>query len=168
MGKPDDQGYPVRGIVRGEYLHLINFKPDRWPAGNPETGYLNCDGSPTKTLILSLNRSGESSLYWNLNFGKRSEEELYNLTEDPECLMNLADNPDHQALKTGLKTQLLHELEDQEDLRVFGRGDIFDTYEYADESTRDFYNRFMCGEIHADQAGWVNITDFETAVKKQK
>ena len=46
VGRPDDAGYPIRGIVKGGFLYLKNFKPERWPAGNPETGYLNVDGSP--------------------------------------------------------------------------------------------------------------------------
>ena len=50
IGRPEDQGYPIRGIVTGEFLYVKNFEPGRWPAGNPETGYLNCDGSPTKTV----------------------------------------------------------------------------------------------------------------------
>ena len=56
VGRPNDEGYPVRGILKDGYLYLRNFKPDRWPAGNPETGYLNCDGSPTKTYILNTRR----------------------------------------------------------------------------------------------------------------
>src|SRR5699024_4085168 len=52
VGRPHDWGYPIRGIVTKDYLYLHNFKTNRWPAGNPETGYLNVDGSPTKTNIL--------------------------------------------------------------------------------------------------------------------
>ena len=40
-----------------------------------------------------------------------------------------------------------------------GRGDIFLGYKYADENTRDFYNRYMAGE--PVKAGWVEETDFE-------
>ena len=54
VGRENDWGYPVRAIVQGRYFYSINFKPERWPAGNPETGYLNTDGSPTKTEILDL------------------------------------------------------------------------------------------------------------------
>ena len=53
VGRENDEGYPVRGIVKGNYFYSRNFKPHRWPAGNPETGYLNTDGSPTKTEILN-------------------------------------------------------------------------------------------------------------------
>jgi hypothetical protein len=33
-GRPGDAGYPVRGLVRDGFLYLINYKPERWPAGN--------------------------------------------------------------------------------------------------------------------------------------
>ena len=48
VGRPNDEGYPVRGIIQGDYAYTINFKPDRWPVGNPETGYLNTDGRPNQ------------------------------------------------------------------------------------------------------------------------
>jgi len=161
VGRPDDQGYPVRGIIRNGFLYLKNFKPDRWPAGNPETGYLNCDGSPTKTLILNMKRSGRSDYFWDLSFGKRPEEELYNIISDPECLNNLAGNPDFESVKKSLSSQLEEELIQQGDPRIQGRGDIFDNYIYAEERTRDFYNRFMRGEVFPGTAGWVDSTDFE-------
>ena len=58
VGRQNDNGYPVRGIITDQYFYSINFKPERWPAGNPETGYLNTDGSPTKSEILNLKRKG--------------------------------------------------------------------------------------------------------------
>ena len=53
-GRPGDQGYPIRGIVRGGWLYLCNLKPWLLPGGNPETGYRDIDSSPTKTAILQL------------------------------------------------------------------------------------------------------------------
>lgn len=47
---------------------------------------------------------------------------------------------------------------------MFGRGFLFDRYVYADEKTRNFYERFMRGE--KPQAGWVNRSDFETSAIK--
>ena len=38
VGRPNDWGYPIRGIIKNETLYLQNFEPSRWPAGNPETG----------------------------------------------------------------------------------------------------------------------------------
>lgn len=57
IGRPGDVGYPIRGIVKDDVLFLQNFEPTRWPACNPETGYLNVDSSPTKSLILDAHRA---------------------------------------------------------------------------------------------------------------
>jgi arylsulfatase A-like enzyme len=161
VGRPGDAGYPVRGIIKDGFLYLKNFKPDRWPAGNPETGYLNTDGGPTKTIILNLNRRNLSHDLWELNFGKRVEEELYNLVSDPECIINLAYENDYIVLKQNLKSQLVKELTEQEDPRILGHGDLFDNYVYAEERMRNFFERYMKGEVTKQAAGWVDSTDFE-------
>jgi len=161
VGRPDDEGYPVRGIIKDNYLYLRNFKNDRWPAGNPVTGYLNTDGSPTKSLILDMNRKGKGEILWKLNFGKRPFEELYRIDTDPECMKDLSQHPDHIAMKEKLGSQLVHELKEQGDPRVSGQGDVFDRYMYAEKKTRDFYNRYLKGEVHRKDAGWVDSTDFE-------
>ena len=159
IGRPQDQGYPIRGIVKGEFLYLQNFKPDRWPGGNPETGYLNTDGSATKTFILNQRRSGATDEFWKLCFGKRPDEELYQIGRDPACMTNLANSPEYQGIKEQLRTQMLTELEQQGDPRVLGNGDMLETYEYVDSKTQGFYERYMAGEDI--KAGWVNETDFE-------
>ena len=159
VGRPDDAGYPVRGIVKDKYLYLNNFKSGRWPAGNPETGYLNCDGSPTKTYILDTRRKKGITEYWQLNFGKRPAEELYDIELDPFCLNNLADNEKYQNIKTNLAGGLKQKLTLQGDPRILGNGDIFDNYIYRG-AVRNYYNRFMSGEKIA--AGWVSETDYET------
>ena len=97
LGRPNDQGYPVRAIRTPQYLYVRNYEPDRWPAGNPETSYPNCDNGPTKTLITS-----QFDAYYRLCFGKRPAEELYKVDEDPDCMKNLAADPSLQALKQQL------------------------------------------------------------------
>lgn len=71
FGRPNDEGYPVRGIVKNGQLFLENAEPTRWPCGNPETGYLDTDASPTKTFILQARRDKGSDPYWDLCFGRR-------------------------------------------------------------------------------------------------
>jgi N-sulfoglucosamine sulfohydrolase len=161
VGRPNDNGYPVRGIIEDGYLFLSNYNPERWPAGNPETGYLDCDGSPTKSLILNLRRSGISVGYWKTCFGKRGDEELYDLSKDPVCMTNLATNAAFNTLKRKLHDDLYLELLNQDDPRAYGKGDSFDRYPYADESVRNFYSRYMNGEISRKSAAWVDSTDFE-------
>ena len=43
---------------------------------------------------------------------------------------------------------------------MFGKGEVFEQYPYADERNRGFYERFLKGEKLT--AGWVNKSDFET------
>ncbi len=156
-GRPNDVGYPVRGIYRDGFLYLHNFEPSRWPMCDPITGYLNTDGSPTKTLVLAENRLGVNHWRWELNFGRRPAEELYDLRVDRDCMTNLAADPNHTSRRERMQQQLFAELKSQEDPRMFGQGAMFDRYPHL--SNPDFYGRFMKGE--KQNTGWVEDTDFE-------
>lgn len=160
VGRPNDWGYPIRGIRKGDYLLVLNFETDRWPAGNPETGYLNTDGGATKTQILSDRRETGINKYWDLCFGKRPQKELYNVVDDPFCINNLIDHPELSETTSNLEAKLIKELKKQKDPRMFGNGNIFDEYLYSNEADRNFYKRQMNGEN--PKAGWVNKTDFES------
>jgi arylsulfatase A-like enzyme len=159
VGRPHDWGYPIRGIVKDGWLYVRNFETNRWPAGNPETGYLNCDGGATKTFLLETHRQNAADAHWALAFGFRPGEELYDLQNDPDCLKNLASESAQAAKLAGLREQLFSELKAQGDPRMFGRGEVFEQYPYANAGQRNFYDRYMRGEKL--QAGWVERTDFE-------
>jgi arylsulfatase A-like enzyme len=157
VGRPHNWGYPIRGIVTADYLYLHNYEPVRWPAGNPETGYLDSDGSPTKTLILELGRLERTNRYWQLNFGLRPTDELYDLRLDRDCIRNLALHPAHAGRVGSLRERMKAELKAQGDPRMDGRGHVFD--DYKPTSGDGFYEKFMRGD--KVEAGWVNPTDFE-------
>lgn len=159
IGRPGDVGYPIRAIITGGLAYLRNFEPTRWPACNPETGYLNCDGGATKTVILDLHREQADNSHWALCFGKRPGEELYDLRRDPDCIHNLAGESSHAAIKAKLQNRLFEQLRRQGDPRMEGQGHIFDEYPHASAAHRNFYERYLRGEKL--QAGWVNPTDFE-------
>lgn len=161
IGRPYDWGYPIRGIIRDDHLYLRNYEPDRWPAGNPETGYLDTDGSPTKTTLLEAGRRDRSDRHWQLNFGMRPGPELYDLETDPDCVHNLAEAEDKAALRARLEAELTARLQEQGDPRMFGRGHVFDDYPIHTDATRNFHERFLNGELDKSKAGWVNPTDFE-------
>lgn len=159
VGRPDDQGYPVRAIIKGDYLYLKNYEPSRWPAANPETGYMDTDGSPTKTVIVNAGRRNRKDFYWQLSFGKRPTEELYNLKTDPYCVQNLAGKKDLQLFQNSLREQMEKELKQQKDPRILSKGYLFDQYLYAEPKVRDYYNRFKKGE--KIKAAWINESDYE-------
>lgn len=146
VGRPHDWGYPIRGIVKKDYLYILNFEPDRWPAGNPETGYPDTDGSPTKTVCLDARDNPEKFQYWQWNFGKRPKEELYHVSRDRQCMENLADRSAYASLKAELKQQLFDELQEQGDPRVSGKGNVFDEYDVCWPEYQNFYERYMSGE----------------------
>ncbi|MCX7046985.1 MAG: sulfatase, partial [Candidatus Sumerlaeota bacterium] len=161
IGRPRDEGYPVRGIVKDDTLYLHNFEPSRWPCVNPETGYLDSDGGPTKSEVLKARADPKQKRFWDACFGKRPQEELYDLKKDPDCINNLADHADFRVRAAQLKQQLFEELKAQEDPRMFGKGQVFDEYPHANEQMRGFYERTMKGE--KIKAGCVSDSDFEKA-----
>jgi len=160
-GRPKNQGYPIRSIIQDGFMYIYNFKPKLWPAGNPETGYLNTDGSPTKTNILNLRRNGIDWSFWLLCFGPHPQEELYQINIDRDCLVNLANAEPYRELKEKLKKKLFDNLNNQQDPRILGNGDIFDHYPFNEELDKNFYERFMKGKIKKYQTVWVNPDDYE-------
>jgi arylsulfatase A-like enzyme len=162
VGRPDDAGYPARGIITDDYFYVRNFKPDRWPAGPPQTGYLNVDGSPTKTAVLDARTDPDGARrFWEWSFGKRPPEELYRIASDPANVDNLADEPMYRGLKKRLRKRLVSQLEKQGDPRIMGDGDVFEEYRVGGAWQRNFYERYLRGDLEKSDAGWVNPSDFE-------
>ena len=123
--------YPSRAIRTDNFLYVHNFNPDRWPGGNPELGLLNCDNSPTKSYLTKLKPDDPEYRFYEMSFGKRPQEELFNIAADPGCVNNLAGKPEFAQVKSDLWLQLKTELTSQQDPRILGKGDIFDFYPYS-------------------------------------
>ncbi len=159
VGRPNDWGYPIRGIVTKSRLFLRNYEPKRWPAGNPETGYTDTDASPTKSLILELGRKDRANGFWQLNFGMRPNEELYDLTKDLHCAKNLASDPSYALEVKQLSSRMEAELTTHGDPRMAGNGKVFD--DYPATSGAGFYDKYLRGE--KPKAGWIDESDIEKA-----
>jgi len=89
--------YPQRAIRTEDYLYIINFEPDRWPMGDPKglddlnaepppyellqwkthTVYSDVDASPTKAWMIYNRNEDDVRPLFELAFGKRAFEELY-------------------------------------------------------------------------------------------
>ncbi|CAA6676270.1 MULTISPECIES: sulfatase [unclassified Lentimonas] len=126
-----DLSFPVRAIRTKEFLYVHNIKPDLWPAGNPEYGWRNTDNSPTKSYLTNLKPGDAEYSFYEMSFGKRAEEELYQIQKDPDCMTNLASNPEYTAVIAKLRKQMESELIEQKDPRTLGEGDVFDAYPYV-------------------------------------
>ncbi|WP_276168159.1 sulfatase family protein [Zobellia alginiliquefaciens] len=134
LGRSNEDGtdlaYPVRAIKNDSLLYVHNIKPERWPIGNPEYGFMNTDGSPTKSYLTNLKPEDEEYHYFEMNFDKKPEHELYNIQKDPHCINNLAEKPQYEPVIKKLRTQMETELIAQGDPRTLGKGEIFDNYIY--------------------------------------
>src|SRR6185503_6255665 len=83
-----DLSYPARAVRTRDFLYIRNFHPERWPAGDPEKwvavgAYGDCDNSPTKEYMLEHRDEPGSKRLFELAFGRRPGEELYDLKHDP-------------------------------------------------------------------------------------
>jgi len=128
--------YPQRALRTADYLYIRNFAPDRWPMGSPEgmddptatpppyeelanntyACYPDLDASPTKAWM--VHHRAEIPTEFDLGFGKRPAEELYDLRSDPDYVHNLADEPAYAETKAALSAQLMAVLTEQADPRV--------------------------------------------------
>lgn len=167
-GRPKNQGYPIRAIIRDDMLYIMNLKPWLCPAGNGITGYLDVDGSPTKSVILNMYRKGNGGLFYELSFGLRQVEELYDLTKDSDCVNNLAGLPTYWNVKCSLRDELIETLLMQDDPRMSVGGDAFDMYPFDTPNKANFYERVYNGEIKEPwkQTNWVNATDYESYLSR--
>lgn len=164
VGRPGDQGYPIRGMVKGNRLFLMNFETGRYPAGNPLAGYPNVDAGATKTEILKNRENASLAQFWQMSFGFRPAEEMYDLSRDVDCINNLAYQTEHQAAQRAMKEQLIARLKEQGDPRMSGNGKVFDDYEYADKKFKGLYDRLKAGE--AVVPGWINKSDMQPEAEK--
>ncbi len=114
--------YPMRAIRTKDYLYIRNFKPDRWPGGEPynlddpaatrdyerleDAPYRELDASLTKSWLLENRSDPAASAAIDLTLGKRPDEELYAIHADPHSLHNLADDPASSAIKAVLSDRL--------------------------------------------------------------
>jgi len=126
IGRPNDLGYPVRALQTKDFLYVHNFHPERWPVGNPETDFGNCDPSPTKEFIKLL-----GGHFYELNFGKRQPDELYDLRNDPAGVKNLANDLAYAGTLEAMRTRMMALLKAEQDPRALGQAAIFDTYQYT-------------------------------------
>jgi len=141
----DMGGYPVRAIRTHDYLYIRNFKEDRWPSGTPNYKEAaipycwlgDCDNGATKTYMVdSREKDDLHSKLYDLAFGKRPAEELYDCIKDPEQLVNLAENPTYTEVREKLSSQLMVQLLATGDPRATGGGDEFDAVPYLGQGPR--------------------------------
>ncbi len=130
-----DLSYPMRAIRTRDYLYIRNFRPDRWPAGDPELYHSvgpfgDCDEGPTKRYILDHRGEPKFARFFELAFAKRPAEELYDLRKDPHQTVNVAGRPEYAAAQRRLRERLESWMKQTGDPRATVDDDRWDRYPY--------------------------------------
>ncbi len=132
--------YPERALRTAQYLYIRNFRPDRWPAGDPvvldgrgnplgpHSGYKDIDDGPTLEFLVAHADDPQVEKFLQLSVAKRPAEELFDVVKDPACLSNLCLDPKFEELRKTLAKQLLDYLQETGDPRVLNGGEIWETY----------------------------------------
>jgi N-sulfoglucosamine sulfohydrolase len=130
-----DLSYPVRAIRTRDYLYIRNFRPDRWPAGDPEQyvavgPFGDIDGGPSKSVLLDRRTDAAIEPYFRLATAKRPAEELYDLKRDPHQTENVVDRPAHRAARQRLRAELDRWMRETADPRATADDDRWDRFPY--------------------------------------
>jgi uncharacterized sulfatase len=144
-------GYPQRMMRRGDYLVVWSMKPDRYPAGAPRqfvdgelspphSAYHDIDDSVSKRELLAKRDDPYISKFFHLAVDKRPEWQLYNVKKDPECLNDLAGDPEHAALFAEYQQQLTTTLKETGDPRLNGYGHVWEDHPRVRGDLRYFPN----------------------------
>ncbi len=142
--------YPQRAIRTKDHLFIINFKPERWPAGDPRNlspgkspsenqlenhtrlTLADEDAGPTKSFMVRHRENDAWEKYYNRAYGKRPEYELYDLNADPDHMRNLSGKPGFGEIESDLKDRLMAELTRTNDPRVTGDRMFYETSPMTD------------------------------------
>jgi len=144
--------YPQRALRTRDFLYIRNFEPDRWPMGDPEglddvekeppdfeslrwhtmVTYKDLDASPTKAWMIHHRKEEEVRPLFELGFGKRPAEELYDLRQDPYYMRNVAYDPAYTQERQRSAETLMRVLVEQRDPRVCEEDCRFEKLPYTD------------------------------------
>lgn len=136
--------YPQRAVRTKDYLLIVNFKPDRYPMGDPynldtpqdpalETMEMRTgatlpdeDAGPAKAWLVANRKDPQWKPYFDRAYGKRPRLELFDLKKDSHQMNNVAANPEYKQVVEKLRKKLMDELRETGDPRVTDDGRFFE------------------------------------------
>ena len=162
--------YPIRAIRTDDFLYIHNFEPDRWPAGDPRgledyaaeppsmeelrtvtlSVYGDIDQGPTKVWMIYNRAEEDVKPLFELGFGKRPQEELYDLRKDPGYMQNVAHDSEYEQIRTALNSRLMSVLQEQDDPRITESPPRFEQPPFAGP---------LDEEWHAENMRWLASRD---------
>ena len=143
--RADFTPYPQRAVRTADFLYIVNFRPERWPLGDPyrldgekspppselreETRVTlpDEDAGPAKAWLVGVRNDPKWKPYFDRAYGKRPREELYDLRKDPHQMTNVASDPAYADARKMLEEKLLGELRRTGDPRMKDDGKFYET-----------------------------------------
>ena len=137
-----DLSYPARAVRKADFLYIRNYRPERWPAGDPERyvavgPYGDIDGGPSKSLLLDRRDAAAIRKFFELATARRPADELYDLRRDPDQLVNVAGDPAYGRPLARLRSELTAWQRTTGDPRHSADDDRWDAYPYFGEPAKD-------------------------------
>lgn len=144
IARADYSPYPQRAITTKDHLFIINFRPDRWPLGDPygldtpeepteaeiiettRATHPDDDAGPTKAWLVKARKTPEWKAHYEWVYGKRPKYELYDLKKDPHETKNVAEDPAYAEVKAALEKRLMDELSRTGDPRLVNDGAYYE------------------------------------------
>ena len=128
--------YPQRALRKDGFLYIHNFKPERMPMGdtknltdrftpdqdslenNTYEAFPDMDSSPAKAWLIQHRHDSQYKWHFEYAFAKRPQEELYDLSKDPDATINVAKEAGYAEMKAKMAAELMEKLKAVGDPRV--------------------------------------------------
>jgi len=128
--------YPHRALRTAQFLYIRNFAPERTPMGDPKgvtegdqpdaeelenatkVAFADMDSSPTKAWLVAHRHDAQWRKYYDYAFANRPEEELYDVSKDPDEMNNVATDPKYAEAKREMSEHLMKILHETNDPRL--------------------------------------------------
>ncbi len=129
-----DLSYPVRGVRTAEFF--VSAQSAAGSLADPELywavgPYGDIDGSRTKAYMTAHAQDPAVKPLFELSFGKRPAEELYDVKNDPDQIVNLAADTRFAPIKTELSASVDTWMQETQDPRAADPAtNVWDTYPY--------------------------------------
>ena len=108
------------------------------------------DASPTKAWMIYNRAKEDVKPLFQLGFGKRPQEELYDLRKDPDYMQNVAYESEYEQIRADLNSRLMSVLNEQNDPRLTESPPRFEQPPYAGP---------MSEEWQAENRRWLATRD---------
>jgi len=132
--RSDLSTYPVRGLITDEWFYLVNYRPERWPQGDPG-GKTSVGYQDTFIAHLQTYKGKSIEPFFSDLLGKRPAQELYAWGDAPGAANNKAGKKEYLPIQQKLDQTLTSALATAGDPGIKNRDYFYQTFGKSHPST---------------------------------